>query len=369
MLQHSCMLVVAVLALILVTSRLFTKWTIRNYERSRWMLVAAMFLLCVHYVLQMHYGIRAEGAYAGAVVNILFYAPVSFLVSLSLLYMECREYSVRHYVAIGAVGYLLILGAFIAGWVYYGSLHMPITMYVMLALFYVILGYFIVSPINQIRRKYRVVAANTGGDMMPYRAYIYAGFLLLALTALFATTAIVSTQMLYIAAPLVLIGLFVFVMSFVAIGFVIEPEEIELFNSESSQESEETAADAMPSTTDAPLSAAKMAQISELLKQWCSQGGFRDSSTTLASLSRRIGISRRELTIYFQLNEQCTFRVWLSNIRLSEAQRIMIVHPEYSNETVSAECGFSSRGQLYNIFHDKTGMSPKEWKEKQQIAE
>ena len=267
MLQHSCMLVVAVLALILITSRLFTKWTIRNYERSRWMLVAAMLLLCAHYVLQMHYGIRAEGAYAGAVVNILFYAPVSFLVSLSLLYMECREYSVRHYVAIGAVGYLLILGAFIAGWVYYGSLHMPTTMYVMLALFYVILGYFIVSPINQIRRKYRVVAANTGGDMMPYRAYIYAGFLLLALTALFATAAIASTQMLYIAAPLVLIGLFVFVMSFVAIGFVIEPEEIELFNSESSQESEETAADAMHPTTDAPLSAAKMAQISELLKQ------------------------------------------------------------------------------------------------------
>ena len=97
MLQHSCMLVVAVLALILVTSRLFTKWTIRNYERSRWMLVAAMLLLCAHYVLQMHYGIRAEGADAGAVVNILFYAPVSFLVSLSLLYMECREYSFRHY--------------------------------------------------------------------------------------------------------------------------------------------------------------------------------------------------------------------------------------------------------------------------------
>ena len=66
--------------------------------------------------------------------------------------------------------------------------------------------------------------------MMPYRAYIYAGFLLLALTALFATAAIASTQMLYIAAPLVLIGLFVFVMSFVAIGFVIEPEEIDEIN-------------------------------------------------------------------------------------------------------------------------------------------
>ena len=54
--------------------------------------------------------------------------------------------------------------------------------------------------------------------------------------------------------------------------------------------------------------------------------------------------------------------MWLSNVRLHQAQQLIIEHPDYSNEAVSIECGFSSRGQLYKIFHDKTGMSPGEWR-------
>ena len=41
-------------------------------------------------------------------------------------------------------------------------------------------------------------------------------------------------------------------------------------------------------------------------------------------------------------------------------------HPEYSNETISAECGFSSRSQLYKIFKDNLGMSPGDWKLQEQ---
>ena len=38
-------------------------------------------------------------------------------------------------------------------------------------------------------------------------------------------------------------------------------------------------------------------------------------------------------------------------------------HPEYNNDTISSNCGFSSRSQLYRIFSDRLGMSPREWYE------
>lgn len=56
-----------------------------------------------------------------------------------------------------------------------------------------------------------------------------------------------------------------------------------------------------------------------------------------------------------------TFRVWLSNIRFSAAKELLLEHPEYSNDAISAACGFSSRAQLYNIFRNKVGMTPKEY--------
>lgn len=36
-----------------------------------------------------------------------------------------------------------------------------------------------------------------------------------------------------------------------------------------------------------------------------------------------------------------------------------------NNDTISVYCGFSSRSQLYKIFNDNTGMSPREWREMQ----
>ena len=48
---------------------------------------------------------------------------------------------------------------------------------------------------------------------------------------------------------------------------------------------------------------------------------------------------------------------------------MIAAHPEYSNDTISTSCGFSSRSQLYKIFSDKLGMSPKQWREKNDVGE
>ena len=59
------------------------------------------------------------------------------------------------------------------------------------------------------------------------------------------------------------------------------------------------------------------------------------------------------------------FRIWLSEIRFNAAKKMMLDYPDYSNDIISAECGFSARTYLYRVFKTKEGCTPAEWREEQ----
>ena len=82
----------------------------------------------------------------------------------------------------------------------------------------------------------------------------------------------------------------------------------------------------------------------------------------MLTLSDSVGISRGELTQYFTQCENTTFRIWLADIRFNAAMDMMRRFPDYSNDIISVECGFSSRTYLYRIFKEKTGKTPTAWR-------
>ena len=105
--------------------------------------------------------------------------------------------------------------------------------------------------------------------------------------------------------------------------------------------------------------------VEAALAAWCAEKNFRDTTVNMVKLSQSIGVVRRILSIYFDQHLHTTFRIWLSDIRFKEAQDYIKAHPEYTNESVSSACGFTSRSQLYKIFSDRTGMTPREWRDGQ----
>ena len=105
--------------------------------------------------------------------------------------------------------------------------------------------------------------------------------------------------------------------------------------------------------------------IQERIDSWCVQRGYKDYSINFMTLSRSLSISKADLAVYFSQRLHTKFRVWLSDIRFRAAQSMMLEHPHYSNDVISAECGFSSRTQLYRIFKAKVGCTPTAWRERQ----
>lgn len=373
LLQYTCLLVFAMQILVLVISRFQVSVVNRQYEKSRWALVTAALLLVIHYGLQMVYGFRAHSDDAGVIINILFYTPVTFLVSHSILNLECEKRRRRRYDLLFVILFVATLVAFGSGWLTRNSLYMPYEQMVLHTLYLVSMLTSIVIPLSEIHRNRSRVEAETGGDIMPYVRYTWAGYLLFCCTSLALVGAIMWRPLLFIVGPAVLLSAVIFNMSFVAMGYNLAPIDEVLTDvadddvADAAQSMADGDADELASGNAVPerLSPEMVCVVEAALAAWCAEKNFRDTTVNMVKLSQSIGVVRRTLSIYFDQHLHTTFRIWLSDIRFKEAQDYIKAHPEYTIESVSSACGFTSRSQLYRIFSARTGMTPREWRDGQ----
>lgn len=248
----------------------------------------------------------------------------------------------------------------------------------MLALFGISVAYCIYMVVQeQIRRK-NMLKKMTATDMLPYVRYSRASIIILCLTFLTMPVAIFSTTLLFMVGPVVLFALLFFNLTFVALGSSYIPTD-ELLDKE--EENNETArAEQMKSpgevglgrqSKNSRIDAEALLQLSEerrkfiqqRLDEWCANLEYKDSSVNMLTLSRTVGISKHELSLFFDQCMRSTFRIWLSEIRFNAAKKMMLDYPDYSNDIISAECGFSARTYLYWVFKSKERCTPTEWRE------
>ena len=182
-LQLVCCVITAMLALQLAMASLQVRWKVWRYEISRWLLVASMLFFSVHYLLQMVHGLRAQGTDVGAAFNILFYTPVAFAITLSIINIESTGNKVRRYCLRSMMAYILIAIAFGIGMFKNNSLHIGNMLYVMLGLFVASMAYFIFIIRKEANTRRQKLMENFGSDLISYVRYSQASLILLNLTA------------------------------------------------------------------------------------------------------------------------------------------------------------------------------------------
>ena len=357
--QFACCIIVSMLGLILVLSRFQIRWTNRRYEVSRWLLAFSMFVLAGHYVLQMVCGFRAKGDDIGAVVNVLFYSPVSFFISYATYNLICYRGGRKKFALLGCVSYALILICFFFG---YNDtprgMHMGEWLYVMLALFAVTIMYSTYTTVIEMRYHRKIIEENTTEDLLPFDRYTYTTYGLAGIMVLAMVGAICYRPLLYCVGPLMLFSLISFTISFLGYGYNMIPAEVRL-----ELDTADEPLEVMEESEEVGLGSEKISIIESMLASWCDKGGFRDSTVNMPMLSVKLGIPRNELSLYFENYLKSSFRIWLSDIRFKEAQRMLLEECRYSNDTISSECGFSSHAHLYKIFKAKTGFTPGQWRD------
>lgn len=390
LLQFACFLFMLFNAFTLAVTRLQTRWLNPRYERARWLIFVGIMGLAAHYLMQMRFGFRAVDDAVGATVNALVYAPCFSLISMGIFHIEATHVRRRRVYAVCAAINLAIFACFFIGCLHYGSMRIGAWLYAMQALFAANVVYCIVVIVREIIRRRRLLETMAGGDIMPYVRYSRASLLILFFPALVSPFAIISTKLLYFFAPLGLMAILFFVLSFVALGYSYVPTEA-LLDADAdtspaivvAQQEETNTKQAVPLHGDACHDVAALdsdkekeqqtatllpedrkMQIQQRLDAWCAAMGYKDGGVNLLSLSHSIHISKDDLTLFFDQCLNTTFRIWLSDIRFAAAKKMMIENPDYSNDIISSECGFSSRTHLYRIFKAREACTPTAWRER-----
>ena len=376
LLQFACLIFMFISAFFIAVTRLHVRWINRRYEWSRWMIFSALLFMAVHFFLQMYFGFRAMGEDVGAVINALVYLPCFTLFSMAIYNIEATHTKRRKMNLICAAVYAAMLAAFAVGYSFSGSLNIGAWLYVMLALFLGNIVYCIYMIIIEMNKRKKLLETMTATDMLPFIRYARASIAMLSLIAISMPFAILSTKLLYVVGPLGLLITLFFIVNFVAFGnYYVPTEELldrERGNGEPDDEDEQTTAESCASQSAADsdqseqrLSAERSAFIQAALDKWCADMGYKDSSVNMLTLSHSLDINKNELTQFFSQCQNTTFRIWLSEIRFNAAKRMMIEYPDYSNDIISSECGFSSRSYLYRVFKEKEGCTPIAWRDKQ----
>lgn len=427
LLQFACFLFMLFNAFTLAVTRLQTRWLNPRYERARWLIFVGIMGLAAHYLMQMRYGFRAVDDAVGATVNALVYAPCFSLISMGIFHIEAIHVRRRRVYVVCTTINLAIFACFFIGFLQHGEMRIGAWLYAMQALFAANVVYCIVVIVREIIKRRRLLETMAGGDIMPYVRYSRASLLILFFPALVSPFAIISTKLLYFFAPLGLMAFLFFVLSFVALGYSYQPKE-SLLDEEAEEkvspaavvaQQEKTVAQQAVAAPDvasagvaspgvvspgeaAPCDGAhagttpdnatsdsashadaahaadqaeetqtaslmpedRRKQIQQRLDEWCAAMGYKDGGVNLLSLSHAIQISKDELTLFFDQSLKTTFRIWLSDIRFAAAKKMMIANPDYSNDIISSECGFTSRTHLYRIFKAREACTPTVWRER-----
>ena len=373
-LQFACFIFMLINALILGITHLHMKWVNRRYEWSRWLILAGMMGLAIQYLLQMLLGFRAKSDDLGAVFNILVYTPCFTTISMGIYNIEATHANRRKMNIVCTCIYAAIIAVFCIGYSNSGSLNIGNWLYAMLVLFGANVAYCIYMIMIEMRKRKKMLELMTGDDMLPYVRYARASIFALFFSTLTMPFAILSTTLLYIIGPLALLSILFFNLSFVAMGFNYVPTE-ELLDKE--KEESAALADEITESSDGQdvesadsketlpsFSQERQAAIKEKLDKWCEELGYKDTTVNMFTLSRSLNISKNELSRYFTSCLNSTFRIWLAEVRFEAAKKMMLDYPDYNNDIISAECGFSSRSYLYRIFKEKEGCSPTVWRTK-----
>ena len=358
LLQFACFIFMLINVFIVALSHLHVRWENKRYERSRWMIVAALIGLAIQYVLQMTFGFRAMHDNLGAVINILLYTPCFSLISIGIYNIETTRANLRKMILMCSGIYAAIIVVFCVGINLHHSLYIREGLYLMLTLFCVSVFYCIYMIIQEMIRRKNMLETMAATDLLPYVKYSRASVIILWLAVLAMPVAIFSTTLLYIVGPAVLLALLFFNLTFIALGSSYIPTEELLDKEEENQRSREK-------KTLHQLSEERRNFIQNSLDQWCMDLGYKDCNVNMLTLSRTLCISKDELSVFFDQYLKTTFRIWLGDIRFNAAKKMMFEFPDYSNDIISAECGFSARTYLYRIFKSKEGCTPTEWREEQ----
>lgn len=332
-------------------------------NRSRWMMASGMALASVQFLLQYTLRLRDEGITQGVILNLLMFVPCSWLLSLSVLYLQRQgRLSLLEWLAGGlawlVVGALLVWASIGDGLPFFcDSPKMRHAEWVCAVVYAVMQGYYTSLQIMALRRMRRQLNDYYDRDMDSLLRWMQRSIWTLALVAVFVPVAIfVSGWPLLLFALLCLSGLYYLVHSF--------RDYVRSKNFMKVMAAQQNAVDAGIDEDDAKvptISDEDRRRVALAVDQWMAKKQYLRSGITMPTVAAELHVTQPLLRAWYHAAGFESYPDWMQRMRIDHAKKLMDENPGWALETIAEQCGFSSRNYFHKVFQKSTGMTPAQY--------
>jgi AraC-like DNA-binding protein len=113
------------------------------------------------------------------------------------------------------------------------------------------------------------------------------------------------------------------------------------------------------------LSASLQEVMQDKELRWQRKGGYRTSGITIEQAAHDMGTNRSYLSRYLNEVRHMTFYEWVAQMRIHEAQQIMLQNPDATIEQIAGQVGFTAASTFSTTFKKIVGISPAKWRSRQ----
>lgn len=342
--------------------------------RTRDLLAAGTTMICLHFLFQFIFQIREYyGMAPGVMTNLLFFVPASWHFNLAILNLQRLGHVKRIERFVGLYTWILIIALLTVAHIIAGE---PIlsdapAMRVIVAICSVIFAamqfYYYYKEWMELRRIRRSLNNFFDYDVTEMLTWMEVGVVSLVIIAVLLPVVIFGS--IWVSAIYALIFfacIYFFVISFVC--YVVSKDAHRVMEMDKIvKENDEEQPDVDATDT---LSVEEHNRIDAIVNRWIEAGNHLRSGITIQIAADEMKIPRYQFSAWLKNTEQELFSPWLTYLRVEEAKRQMLAHPDWSNDNIAERCGFGSRSYFQTVFRKNTGMTPMEfveeygWKEK-----
>lgn len=386
--QFTGMFMMAFLTLTLVYIVLRRKDRDSTLSQSGWMMALGTTLLAVQFAVQYKTGYRPMGEMTkSAMINLLLFIPAEFIMNMGMLNLQ-RQGRMRHadwWVGMAAwlVSSAILLGANPTG-------GMPLMAetdrlrtaeHIVTIIFGAMQLYYTYLLTREDILMKRALANYYDRDMNTKLRWIELSILILALIGVAAPPFIFNNGRILQSFMLILFfGIYYMILSFVCYSVSSDAQTVTVAEEAAWEAESSIQTPDLGLQTDSPhpsghapqakgsalLTPSAYQRAADAASAWLAKGGHLQHDLNAQTVAGELGIPRPQLTAWLKEAGYESFSHWLATMRIDEAKRQLLAHPEWSNESIAFNCGFSDRSYFQKVFHKYTSQTPAQYVRSQQ---
>ena len=104
-------------------------------------------------------------------------------------------------------------------------------------------------------------------------------------------------------------------------------------------------------------------EVKEKIDRWVEDKGYLQNDLSVDEMAALLGTDRRTLRNFFRTQIKTDFRTWRAQLRIEEAKKLLLSHPDTPVSQIGEMVGYNHRSNFFTQFTKITGENPTVWRE------